>query len=69
MDGVCIPQRLQEICFDAYENAKNSWDRNLAVKVMAKLDMLTPEMINECLYDECRSIRDLASGLLKKEKK
>ncbi len=58
-----------EICFDAYENAKNSWDRNVAVKVMAKFDMLTPEMINECCYDECRSIRDLASGLLKKEKK
>lgn len=56
-----------EICFDTYENAKNSWDRNLAVTVMAKLDMLTPEMINECRYDECRSIRDLASELLKKE--
>ena len=53
--------------FMAYENAKHSWDRNLAVKVMAKLDMLTPEMINECRYDECRSIRDLVSNLLKKE--
>ncbi len=56
-----------EICFDAYENAKNSWDRNLAVTVMSKLDMLTPEMLNECLYDECMNIRDLASELLKKE--
>ncbi len=58
-----------ELCFDAYENAKNSWDRNLAVTVMAKLDMLTPEMINECRYDECINIRDLVSDLLKKEEK
>lgn len=48
-----------ELCFDAYENAA-SWDRNLAVTALAKLGMLTPEMINECFYDENKAVREIA---------
>ncbi len=49
-----------ELCFDAYENAP-SWERDDAVAIMAKIGLLTDEMIEECLFDECQKIREIVT--------
>ncbi len=49
-----------ELCFDAYENAP-FWERDDAVAIMAKIGLLTDEMIEECLFDECEAIRAIAT--------
>ena len=55
-----------ELCIDAYENT-NSLVRTSAAETLSMAGLLTDEMIDECLYDECTNIRDIASDLLKKE--
>jgi len=55
-----IKEATYELCFEAYENAIY-WERQDAVAVMAKVGLLTHEMIEECLYDECEETRSIVT--------
>ena len=54
-----ITEAPYDLCLDTYENS-GMFERENAVETLAIAELLTDELINECLYDESDTIREIA---------